>query len=235
MKSTVLVADEEPMLLEAIAYILERHGFDTLKASDGRSALELAQAQQPQIVLLSAALPSTLSVPVCCALYGSCPAPIILWSTSNREADKIRALDCGASDYLVKPFGIRELLARVEAVLRRVNAGREAAEYELRGGGLCLNTASCEVYIEGATGRREVSLSHKEFEVLHLLLQRGGQVVTREELMERVWGCACERDFEAARKTLNMHLFYLRRKLEPDPARPQVLVTVRGAGFRLKT
>lgn len=234
MKSTVLVAEEEPMLLEAIAYILERHGFGTLKASDGRSTLDQAQAQQPQIVLLSATLPSALTSPVCCALYHSCPAPIILWGTSSSEADKIRALDCGVADYLVKPFGIRELVARVEAMLRRVNTGREAAEYELRGGGLCLNTASREVYVETASGRREVSLSHKEFEVLHLLLLRRGQVVTREELLESVWGWGCERDFEAARKTLNRHLFHLRQKLERDPAQPQVLVTVRGVGFRLK-
>jgi len=238
MSDTILIVDDERMLVETISYNLEKEGFTVVTAHDGESALQQAQATQPQLVILDLMLPKISGWEVCRALRQSAEhrldAPILMLTARGEEADKVLGLELGADDYLVKPFGMRELVARVRALLRRAAKAPAPTGEILRAGKIELDVARHEVRVfESAASKksaREVNLSLKEFELLRVLLSHAGNAVPREVLLERVWGD----DFYGDERTLDVHIRWLREKLEHAPSQPEFLLTVRGVGYKFK-
>jgi two-component system response regulator RegX3 len=223
----ILVVDDEPSYRDALRVALEREGFRVSVAADGVEALERFDADRPSLVLLDVMLPKLSGIDVCRELRTRSQVPIIMVTARNAEIDAVVGLEVGADDYVTKPFRLRELVARVRAGLRR---GREPAE-EARGrgevlevGDVRLDAARHEVTVRGET----VALPLKEFELLELLLDNAGRVLTREVLIDRVWGP----NYFGDTKTLDVHVKRLRAKVEADPANPRNLVTVRGVGYR---
>ncbi len=234
MSATILIVDDERMLVETISYNLEKEGFTVVSAHDGETALQQAREVRPHLVILDLMLPKVSGWEVCRALRQSAEhkldAPILMLTARGEEADKVLGLELGADDYLVKPFGMRELVARVRALLRRA-AKTPAPEGEvLQAGGIHLDVGRHEVRVSDGEKTREVNLSLKEFEVLRVLLSHVGQAVPREVLLERVWGD----DFYGDERTLDVHIRWLREKLEKAPSQPEFLLTVRGVGYKFK-
>lgn len=236
MNPKVLIVDDERMLVETIEYNLQKAGFDTAVAFDGESALALAREQRPQIVVLDLMLPKLSGWEVCRALRQEpdlrSELSILMLTARGEEADKVVGLELGADDYMVKPFGMRELVARVRALLRRPVASSVTATANdvLRSGSVSLDSGRHEVWLQEREGSREVKLSLKEFELLRALLQQKGRAVPRETLLERVWGA----DFYGDERTLDVHIRWLREKLEANPSQPEQIVTVRGVGYKFK-
>ncbi|MDQ3815069.1 MAG: response regulator transcription factor [Armatimonadota bacterium] len=236
MNAKILVVDDERMLVETIAYNLEKEGFEVVTAFDGESALAQAREAKPQLVVLDLMLPKISGWEVCHALRRDpryrLDAPILMLTARGDEADKVTGLGLGADDYLVKPFGMRELVARVRALLRR--AGHEESSESstlLHAGNISLDLARHEVQVQDAgTASREIKLSLKEFELLRVLLVHKGQAVPREKLLESVWGD----DFFGDERTLDVHIRWLREKLETTPSQPRHILTVRGIGYKFK-
>ena len=239
MSDTILIVDDERMLVETISYNLQKEGFTIATAHDGESALQQVKAVSPQLVILDLMLPKISGWEVCRALRQNpeyqIDVPILMLTARGEEADKVLGLELGADDYLVKPFGMRELVARVRALLRRSAAKAPVSNGEiLRAGVIELDVARHEVRVfekvdEKATAR-EVNLSLKEFELLRVLLSHVGNAVPREVLLERVWGD----DFYGDERTLDVHIRWLREKLEKAPSQPEFLLTVRGVGYKFK-
>lgn len=246
MSDTILIVDDERMLVETISYNLQKEGFLIVTAHDGETALQQAKSVQPQLVILDLMLPKISGWEVCRALRQSADykldAPILMLTARGEESDKVIGLELGADDYLVKPFGMRELVARVRALLRRAEAATsEEAAAVLQGGPVTLDTARHEVRLTGhpndnqesgnADGAgREVKLSLKEFELLRALMSQSGKAVARETLLENVWGS----DFYGDERTLDVHIRWLREKLEANPSQPQHILTVRGVGYKFR-
>lgn len=235
MSTTILVVDDERLLVEAISYNLQKAGFTVVSAYDGESALAHAREVKPQLVVLDLMLPRISGWEVCRALRQDpeyrLPAPILMLTARGEEADKVLGLELGADDYLVKPFGMNELVARVRALLRRSN--QEPAPDEggtLRAGNISLDVGRHEVRVLEGEASREVQLSIKEFQLLKTLLSQSGKAVARETLLERVWGS----DFYGDERTLDVHIRWLREKLEKNPSQPQNILTVRGVGYKFK-
>ena len=235
MSATILVVDDERMLAETISFNLEKEGFSVVTAHDGEAALALAKEHSPDLVVLDLMLPRISGWEVCRALRQNSEykldSPILMLTARGEEADKVLGLELGADDYLVKPFGMRELVARVRALLRRsVKAPAEGGEI-LRASRVEMNVASHEVRVTDKNGvAREINLSLKEFELLRVLLGKAGNAVPREILLERVWGD----DFSGDERTLDVHVRWLREKLEDAPSQPEFLLTVRGVGYKFK-
>ncbi len=235
MSATILVVDDERMLAETISFNLEKEGFTVVTAHDGEVALALAKEHAPDLVVLDLMLPRISGWEVCRALRQSAEykldSPILMLTARGEEADKVLGLELGADDYLVKPFGMRELVARVRALLRRsAKAPVESGEI-LRASRVEMNVASHEVRVTDKDGAiREINLSLKEFELLRVLLGKAGNAVPREILLERVWGD----DFSGDERTLDVHIRWLREKLEVAPSQPEFLLTVRGVGYKFK-
>lgn len=237
MKSKVLIVDDERMLVETIDYNLQKAGFATTFAYDGESALAQVRQEKPELIVLDVMLPKISGWEVCRALRQDpeyrTGAPILMLTARGEESDKVIGLELGADDYLVKPFSMRELVARVRALLRRSNSG-PAAEIDgetLRGGNVLMDIARHEVRIDNnGDGSREIKLSLKEFELLRVLLTQAGKAVPREMLLERVWGD----DFFGDERTLDVHIRWLREKLEATPSQPEHILTVRGVGYKFK-
>jgi DNA-binding response OmpR family regulator len=235
MEPKILIVDDERLLVEAIAYNLQKAGFDTLTAFDGESALALAKTHTPQLVILDLMLPKISGWEVCRALRQDSEyrltAPILMLTARGEEADKVVGLELGADDYMVKPFGMRELVARVRALLRRAVADVPADENSLLNvGHVSLDVARHEVRVNRDGNACEVRLSFKEFELLRALLSNSGKAVPRESLLERVWGD----DFYGDERTLDVHIRWLREKLERNPSQPEHILTVRGVGYKFK-
>ena len=235
MSATILVVDDERMLAETISFNLEKEGFTVVTAHDGEAALALARQHAPDLVVLDLMLPRISGWEVCRALRQSgehkLDSPILMLTARGEEADKVLGLELGADDYLVKPFGMRELVARVRALLRRsAKAPAEGGEV-LRASRVEMNVASHEVRVTDKDGGvREINLSLKEFELLRVLMGKAGNAVPREILLERVWGD----DFSGDERTLDVHVRWLREKLEEAPSQPEFLLTVRGVGYKFK-
>jgi DNA-binding response OmpR family regulator len=235
MSATILIVDDERMLVETISYNLEKEGFTVVSAHDGETALQQAKDVRPQLIILDLMLPKVSGWEVCRALRHSADykldAPILMLTARGEEADKVLGLELGADDYLVKPFGMRELVARVRALLRRsAKTPIENGEI-LQAGVIQLDVSRHEVRVTDDKGiAREVNLSLKEFELLRVLLTHVGQAVPREVLLERVWGD----DFYGDERTLDVHIRWLREKLEKAPSQPEFLITVRGVGYKFK-
>ncbi len=235
MSATILVVDDERMLAETISFNLEKEGFAVVTAHDGETALALAKEHAPDLVVLDLMLPRISGWEVCRALRQSAEyqldAPILMLTARGEEADKVLGLELGADDYLVKPFGMRELVARVRALLRRSAKVPAQSGETLRASRVEMNIASHEVRVTDKNGGvREINLSLKEFELLRVLLSKAGHAVPREILLERVWGD----DFSGDERTLDVHVRWLREKLEDAPSQPEFLLTVRGVGYKFK-
>lgn len=242
MNAKVLIADEEPMFLRAIAYILQEANFLTVTASDCEHVLWQVRSEKPDLIILSATLPNFRDTQICCALRHDTEqpftGPILMLSERGGEDDKVDALECGVTDYLVKPFGIREFMARAHALLRNnYLQDTENKNNSFYGGGIILNTATREVYFEAEGARREVYLSHKEFNLLHFLMMQRGEIVSRETIMQHIWPDNPAQDCRDNQKTntIDTHIRRLRLKLERDPANPEHILTVINAGYRFKS
>jgi two-component system response regulator RegX3 len=224
---TILVVDDEQSYRDALAVALEREGFQVELAADGPEALERFEASHPSLVLLDVMLPHLSGVDVCREIRTKSRVPIIMVTARNAEIDAVVGLEVGADDYVVKPFRLRELVARVRAALRRSPVGDESdlepAEV-LEVGDVQLDTGRHEVSVRGEL----VPLPLKEFELLELLLTNAGRVLTRDVLIDRIWGP----NYFGDTKTLDVHIKRLRAKVEENPSRPTRIVTVRGVGYR---
>jgi len=221
----ILVVEDEESLADSVRYNLEREGYLVSVASDGRRALERFRTETPALVILDLMLPELSGLDVCRAIRAESDVPIIMVTAKDTEADKVTGLELGADDYVTKPFSVRELVSRVRANLRRVHpVGPVAADELLRGGPVGVDVARHEVTVRG----EPVSLPPKEFELLEAFLRRKGRLLTRDFLIERVWGP----DYFGDTKTLDVHVKRLRQKVEEDPHRPAHLLTVRGLGYK---
>ena len=224
MGGTILLVDDDPLLTESLGYMLRQEGYTVLSASTGEEALEQAGRAPPDLVLLDVSLPDLSGVEVCRRLHASFDAPIIMLTARRQESDKIVGLDAGADDYVTKPFATGELLARVRAGLRR-RWRTAGGPLTIEIGGLLIDVGAHRVAVD----RRPVELSAREFELLRLLAEDAGRVVTRRKLFETVWGP----NFYGDERALDVYIRLLRKKIEPDPDRPTYIQTVRGVGYRL--
>ena len=222
----VLVGDDEESYRQALASGLTREGFSVESAGDGHEALRLFHRVHPDLVLLDVMLPDQSGIEICQQMRALKPVPIIMVTARDSEVDIVLGLELGASDYVAKPFRLRELVARMRAVLRRGVAVTERLEEVLNVGPVRLDAGRREVTVNEAP----VDLSRKEFDLLALLMAHSGQVVTRDWCIDRLWW---DQELTDTR-TLDTHIKRLRRKIEPDPANPRHLVTVRGVGFRFE-
>jgi two-component system response regulator RegX3 len=222
----VLVVDDEESYRQALASGLAREGFAVEIAGDGHEALRLFHRVHPDLVLLDVMLPDQSGIELCQQMRALKPVPIIMVTARDAEVDVVLGLELGASDYVAKPFRLRELVARMRAVLRRGVATTEHLEEVLLVGPVRLDAGRREVTVADVP----VDLSRKEFDLLALLMSHSGQVVTRDWCIDRLWW---DQELTDTR-TLDTHIKRLRRKIEPDPANPRHLVTVRGVGFRFE-
>jgi len=229
----VFVVEDEESFVEALTIGLEREGFRTEVARDGQEALDRFDTVQPDVVLLDVMLPRRSGIDVCRELRRRSSVPIIMVTAKGSEIDTVVGLEVGADDYVTKPYRLHELVARMRAVMRRVGGAAvvgtaEAPDAEagerLEVGDVMLDLERHEVEVRG----RPVQLPLKEFELLALLLEHAGRVLTRETLIDRVWG----HDYVGDTKTLDVHVKRLRAKVEPDPANPTRIVTIRGLGYK---
>jgi DNA-binding response OmpR family regulator len=220
---TVLVVDDEPIVREVVVRYLESAGFDTVEAADGNHARDLLAAETPDLVVLDVMLPGTDGLELCRWIRGRSAVPVILLTARGAEEDRIVGLDLGADDYVTKPFSPRELISRVRAVLRRVDAPSAPSE-RITFGDLRLDAEQREV----RRGGQEVRLTAKEFDLLWFLATHPRRVFSRDELMRRIWG------YEAAfdTGTVTVHIRRLREKIEETPSDPRFLQTVWGVGYR---
>jgi DNA-binding response OmpR family regulator len=223
--TTILIVEDDKTVRETLALNLRAEGYEVLAAEDGEAGLKAARDGSPDLVVLDVMLPRLDGLTVCRILRRESDVPIILLTARGTEADKIIGLETGADDYIVKPFSLGEFLARVRAALRRGRGPREAAE-ELASGDLRLDLVGRRVY----RGEEEIPLAPREFDLLAMLLRNRGAVLTRELLLARVWG----EDFKGDTRTVDVHIRWLRQKIESDPSDPQRITTVRGVGYRFE-
>jgi two-component system response regulator RegX3 len=223
----VLVVEDEESFSDALSYMLRREGFDAVVAGTGPEALAEFDRAGADIVLLDLMLPGLSGTEVCRALRGRSNVPIIMLTAKDSEIDKVVGLELGADDYVTKPYSARELVARIRAVLRRrSDAEPVAGEPVLEAGPVRMDVERHVVSVDGET----VALPLKEFDLLEYLLRNAGRVLTRGQLIDRVWGS----DYVGDTKTLDVHVKRLRAKVEPDPANPTYLLTVRGLGYKME-
>ncbi|HYA44702.1 MAG TPA: response regulator transcription factor [Acidimicrobiales bacterium] len=226
-QTTVLLVEDEPSFVEALVVGLKREGFRVEVAYDGAEALEKFPLVRPDLVLLDIMLPKVSGIDVCRSIRArGSRTPIIMVTAKTSEIDTVVGLEVGADDYVSKPYRLRELVARMRAVLRRTPPAEEAEEEILETGELRLDPERHEVFLRG----REISLPLKEFELLELFLANAGRVLTRESLIDRVWGP----HYVGDTKTLDVHVKRLRARIEDDPAHPKRITTVRGLGYKLE-
>lgn len=231
MSYQVLVVEDDSTLRDAIAYNLERQGYTVLAASDGLKALTLARQEKPDLLILDLMLPGLDGIEVCRTLRQETSVPILMLTAKTEEADKIAGLEVGADDYVIKPFSMRELMARVKAQLRRAGFAQEPSAVPTAGeplvfDDLIIDRARCEVMLKGEL----VRLKPQEYELLLFLAQNKNMALSRDLILERVWGW----DFDGGSRTVDVHVRWLREKIETDPANPTRIVTVRGIGYRFE-
>jgi len=229
-EATILVVEDEASFVEALTIGLRREGFDVVVATDGAEALEMFDRTQPDLVLLDVMLPKISGIDVCRQLRKRTQTPIIMVTAKGAEIDTVVGLEVGADDYVTKPYRLRELVARMRAVLRRTELSSSGGDAEafapgvVQVGDVSLDPDEHRVVV----GETEVTLPLKEFELLHLLLVNAGRVLPRETLIDRVWGA----DYVGDTKTLDVHVKRLRSKIEDNPAVPKRIVTIRGLGYK---
>jgi DNA-binding response OmpR family regulator len=233
MEQTILVVEDESILRETLAYNLRKEGYDVLEAADGGQALDIWRAHKPSLVILDLMLPVMSGLEVCRIMQSERRVPVIMLTAKVGEIDKVVGLELGADDYMTKPFSMRELLARIKAVLRRIPAqtvevaaaGKEETKY-VECGDVTVDPARHTV----SHGGRLVELNPKEFELLVFLMENAGRVISREQALRKVWGY----DFIGGFRTVDVHIRWLRQKLETEAQKPTHIVTVRGYGYRFE-
>ena len=236
MSHKVLVVEDEATLLETLEYNLERQGYEVLTAQDGYQAVEIARAEEPDLLLLDVMLPGLDGFEVCRILRKEMSVPILMLTARDEEVDKVVGLEVGADDYLTKPFSMRELMARVKALLRRVRLIREevsatqgqlatvAADETLHFDNMEIDLARREVRIDG----EPVRMKPKEFDLLVFLARNRGIALSRDLILDRVWGW----EHDGSSRTVDVHIRWLREKIEPDPGNARRIITVRSIGYR---
>jgi DNA-binding response OmpR family regulator len=219
----ILLVEDDQTLRETVAHNLTRENYTVVQAATGVEALNLAREEQPDLVLLDVMLPELDGLTVCRTLRHETDVPIVMLTARSGEVDRIVGLDSGADDYIVKPFSVGELLARVRAALRR---GKHAVETKLTAGDVTLDLVGHRAF----RGGKSLNLAPKEFDLLAELIRHKGAVLTRDLLLQRVWGF----DFSGDTRTVDVHIRWLREKIEEDPAAPERIATVRGLGYRFE-
>src|SRR5215211_124493 len=225
--TTILVIEDEQILSETLSYNLERAGFTVELAIDGISGLEKARQLQPSLIILDVMLPGLDGFSICRTLTRERAVPIIMLTALQDEAHRIAGLELGAIDYVTKPFSMGELMARIRSILRWNERQRQTPGPDvLQAGALRLDRVSRQVW----QGEREIELSYKEFDLLACLMHNSGVALSRDLLLERVWGS----EFPGSNRTIDVHIRWLREKLEQDPSNPVLIHTVRGIGYRFQ-
>lgn len=221
----ILVVDDEHLIVDSLTYSLIQEGFDVEAVEDGASALEIVPKFQPDVVVLDVMLPGINGLEVCRQLRTFSSVPVIMLTARGDEIDRVLGLEVGADDYLVKPFSFRELLARIQAILRRVELDQQVdTSKPIEVGPLCLDARARRVFMNS----KEVQVSAREFDVLATLMTHVGQAMSRDRLLNEIWGV----DWIGDTRTLDVHIRWLRLKIEDDPASPRFIQTVRGYGYR---
>lgn len=223
----ILIVDDEPSITESIQYNLEKEGFSTLVASDGEKALEAFAKEKPDMVILDLMLPNISGEDVCKYIRKDSQVPIIMLTAKGEEIDRIVGLEIGADDYLAKPFSMRELIARIKAILRRItDSATPKEEASITVGSFELDKKRHEMRLANTP----LELTLKEFEIMELFIRNTGQALTRDVILNRIWG----EDYFGGTKTVDVHIRRLRKKIERDPSCPQFIQTVRGVGYRFE-
>jgi DNA-binding response OmpR family regulator len=224
LTARIVVVDDEPALRDAVAYSLRSEGYEVSAVADGEAALDLVEADPPDVVVLDVMLPGLSGVEVCRRLREAGDIPILMLTARDAEVDRVMGLEAGADDYVTKPFSMAELVSRVRAILRRRELDRRGLG-ALAVGDLFLDPQRHRVEVAG----RNIDVTPSEFTVLSLLASAPDRVFTRREIMQRLW----DSQYVGDQRACDVHISNLRRKLERDPQRPERLVTVRGAGYKL--
>ncbi len=224
----ILIVEDEVSFSEALAFLLEKEGFQVTIAENGREAIEKFDEKGADLILLDLMIPEVSGTEVCRIIRTKSQVPIIMLTAKDAEIDKVVGLELGADDYVTKPYSSRELLARIKAVLRRIGGASESSEDSgsLSVGPIRMDIDKHQVTIDSV----QISLPLKEFELLEFLMRNSGRVLTRNQLIDRVWGS----DYFGDTKTLDVHIKRLRAKIEADPANPTIIHTIRGLGYKLE-
>ena len=224
---SVLVVEDEENLVEALRYNLEHEGYAVLTAPDGGSGLETARAALPDLVILDVMLPNLDGLEVCRILRRETDVPILMLTAKGEEIDRVVGLEIGADDYVTKPFSMRELMARVRAMLRRPRKTASARMAEpLRSGSLAVDVDAHQASLNG----EELRLKPREFDLLALFMRNPGRAFTRDQILEQLWG----HDYIGDVRTVDVHVRWLREKIEADPSTPARIITIRGVGYRFE-
>ncbi len=223
MAKRILLVDDEPLILKGLKFALEQDGYEIDSAQDGEQALEKMQKGGYDLVLLDVMLPKMSGIEVCQAMRESSDVPIIMLTAKGEDMDKILGLEYGADDYMTKPFNILEVKARIKSILRRAGSKKEETRLVMTTGDITINIGSRNVRAHG----ENVSLTTKEFDLLHLLMTEIGKIFSRDELLETIWGVDYIGDF----RTVDVHIRRLREKIEVDPANPKHIMTKWGVGY----
>ncbi|HBN10353.1 MAG TPA: DNA-binding response regulator [Cyanobacteria bacterium UBA8530] len=229
MASKILVVDDEPSIVKSVQYSLEKEGYQVVTASDGLQAVEVARREKPNLIVLDVMLPSLDGYEVCRQIRQEMVVPIIMLTAKGEEIDKVVGLEIGADEYMTKPFSLRELLARIKALLRLVSRYAEERTTQpdrIEIADLVIDIARHEVTLSG----KVLNLTLKEYELLKLMAMNANKVLSREYLIEQVWGY----DFTGEGRTVDVHIHWLREKIEKDPNNPMRIQTVRGVGYRFE-
>jgi len=225
----ILIVEDDPNLLTTLKYNLVKDSYDVITAADGAQALEIARSEKPELIVLDLMLPQLSGLEVCRILRKEMTVPIIMLTAKAEEVDKIVGLEIGADDYMTKPFSMRELLARIHALLRRAGTGPQQPAVEpesIKIGDLEININRHQALYKDSP----LELTPKEYDLLLFLARNKGFVFSREQLLEKVWGY----DYAGSTRTVDVHIRWLRKKLEADPRNPELIMTVRGAGYKLE-
>lgn len=222
----ILIVDDEDHIVELLSYNLNNSGYRVISTNNGIDAVEIAKKEEPKLILLDLMIPGIDGLDVCKALRGDSVTKniaIIMLTAKSEELDKILGLELGADDYITKPFSIRELLARIKAVLRRGNS-KDKIQNNFDLGDICINFERREVIVKG----NKIDLTLKEFELLEILVKNQGKILTRETLLDKIWGY----EYIGETRTVDVHIRYLRKKIEVDDKNPKFIETIRGVGYR---
>ncbi len=220
----ILIVEDEPTLVATLRYNFEREGFQVTTAGDGEIAISAARNEHPDLIILDLMLPKMDGLEVCRLLRRETATPILMLTAKTDEVDKVVGLEIGADDYVTKPFGMRELTARVRSLLRRAEQRSQPDSENLSAGDIAVDIARRQAFRSG----QPLPLKPKEYELLAFLLRNRGRAFTRDQLLNRVWGY----DFAGDSRTVDVHVRWLREKIEEEPSRPARLITVRGTGYR---